>query len=158
MNYVRGVARISNPAGTITEATAFLTFYNDTTTERVTNNGPIRVIDRTGTGTVYFDDLAFASFSNPDTFRDGTAIQVCGLRHQVVLDTSTGYFTATFEMAVTSVNSFQIDGHTYQLGKPGDVYRYVVSGKLETVTPPSAYMAGVATGSGAEAIELAGVY
>jgi len=95
LNYVRGVPRIAT-TGTISEASALLTFYNDTTTERVINNGPIRVVDRTGTSTIYFDELGFANFSSPDTFRDGTAVQVCNLRHQVVIDTSTGYFTATF--------------------------------------------------------------
>jgi hypothetical protein len=152
LNFVRGVPRIAT-AATISEATALLTFYNDTTTERVINNGPIRTVDRTGTGTIYFDETGFATFTTPDTFRDGIAVQVCTLRHQVVIDTSTGYFTTTFEMVVTSAQSFTIDGHTYQLGKPGDVYRDSVSGKLTTSGPPSAYIAGVAMGLGADTVE-----
>ena len=152
LNFVRGVPRIAT-AATISEATALLTFYNDTTTERVINNGPIRTVDRTGTGTIYFDETGFATFTTPDTFRDGTAVQVCTLRHQVVLDTSTGYFTTTFEMVVTSAKSFAIDGHSYQIGNPGDVYRISISGKLTTSGPPSAYIAAVAMGLGADAVQ-----
>jgi hypothetical protein len=152
LNYVRGVPRIAT-AATISEATVLLTFYNDTTTELVINNGPMRTVDRTGTSTIYFDETGFATFTTPDTFRDGTAVQVCNLRHQVVIDTSTGYFTVTFEMEVTSATSFKIDGHAYQLGKPGDVYRISVSGKLTTSGTPSAYIAGVAMGLGADAVE-----
>jgi hypothetical protein len=110
-------------------------------------------VDRTGTSTIYFDQTGFATFNTPDTFRDGIAVQVCTLRHQVVIDTSTGYFTTTFEMEVTSAKSFTIDGHSYQIGKAGDVYRISVSGKLATTATPSAYIAAVAMGLGADAIE-----
>jgi hypothetical protein len=122
LNFVRDLPEIAT-APAISEATALLTFYNDTTTVQVINNGPIRTIDRTGIGTIYFDD------------------------------TSTGYFTTTFEMEVTSATPFTISGHTYQIGKPGDVYRVSVSGKLATAGPPTAYIAGMATGLGADVVE-----
>jgi len=154
LNYVRGLARVARQLGAISEATALLTFYNDTATERVINNGPIRLIDRTGTSTVYFDESGLASFVNPDTFRDGKAVQVCSLRHQVLIDTSTGYFSTTFEMTVVSVESFAIDGQSYRLGDPGDVYRVIVSGKLNTTGPPSAYIAGLAMGLDSEAVAV----
>jgi hypothetical protein len=152
LNYVRGLPRIAT-SSTISEATALLSFYNNTTTESVTNNGPIRIIDRTGTGTVYFDETGSAAFTNPDTFRDGTAVQVCNLRHQVVLNTTTGAFTVTFEMEVTSVNAFQIDGNSYQLGHVGEIYRIVVSGALSSSGMPTAYIAAVASGLGADVVE-----
>lgn len=154
LNYVRGLARIASQPGPISETTALLTFYNDTTTERVINNGPVRLIDRTGTGTIYFDESGLASFVNPDTFKDGKAAQVCTLRHQVFIDTSTGYFSTTFEMTVISVATFEIDGQSYRLGNPGDVYRVMVSGKLNPAGPPSAYIAGLAMGVGAEAVAV----
>jgi hypothetical protein len=149
---VRGLPRIA-AASTISEATALLSFYNDTTNELVINNGPIRIIDRTGTGTIYFDETGSAAFTNPDTFRDGTAVQVCNLRHQVVLNTIMGAFTVTFEMEVTSVKAFQIDGHSYQLGHAGQIYRIAVSGTLSSSGMPTAYIAAVASGLGAEAAE-----
>jgi hypothetical protein len=154
LNFVRGLARITTSAGAaVSESTALLTFYNDTATERVINNGPVRVVDRTGTGAIYFGS-GNADFTNPDTFRKGTAVQSYTLRHQVIIDTSTGYFTTTFEITITSAKTFQIDGKTYRLGHQGGVYRFSVCGKLASPTPPSAYIAGVADGSGAEMVEV----
>lgn len=153
LNWVRGLDGISTTDGTISEATAMLTFYNDTATERVINNGPVRVVDRTGTSTIYLDSGG-GDFSNPDSFRKGKPVQVCSLRHQVVIDTSSGYFTTTFEMTITAAKTFQIDGKTYRLGRPGGVYRLTVFGKLSSPAPPSAYIAGVATGFGAEVVDV----
>ena len=118
LNLVRGLDRITTSAGAVvSESTALFTFFNDTATERVINNGPIRIVDRTGTGAIYFD-AGGADFANPDTFRKGTAIQSYTLRHQVVIDTSTGYFTTTFDVTITSAKAFQVDGSTYRLGHP----------------------------------------
>ncbi len=153
LNQVRGLDRITTSVGVpVSESTALFTFYNDTTTEQVINNGPIRVIDRTGTGAIYFDS-GCGNFTNPDTFRQGTPVQTFTLRHQVVIDTSTGYFTATFDITITAAKSFQIDGKTYRLGHHGGIYRLNVYGKLAQPAPPSAYIAGVADGAGARLIE-----
>jgi hypothetical protein len=153
LNLVRGLDRITTSSGAVvSELTALFTFYNDTATERVINNGPIRVVDRTGTGAIYFGPGS-ADFANPNSFKNGTAVQSYTLRHQVVIDTSTGYFTTTFEITVTSAKTFQVDGKMYRLGHPGSVYRLNVSGKLTTQAPPSAYIAGAADGSGVEGLE-----
>ena len=150
LNLVRGLDRITNSAGAaVSEATALFTFFNDTATERVINNGPIRIIDRTGTGAIYLG-LGNADFANPGTFQRGTKVQIYTLRHQVVIDTSTGYFTAVFTITIAATEGFQIDGKSYRLGHPGEVYRLNVYGRLATQTPPSAYIAGVANGTGAE--------
>jgi hypothetical protein len=153
LNFVRGLDRIATPGNAVSESTALLTFFNDTATERVINNGPLRVVDRTGKGAIYLDS-GNGDFANPDSFRKGTPVQSFSLRHQVVIDTSTGYFTTTFEMTIASVKTFQIDGKTYRLGHPGAVYRLNVAGKLATQAPPSAYIAGAADGSGVEIIEM----
>jgi hypothetical protein len=148
LNFVRGLERITNSVGAaVSASTALLTFFNDTTTQQVINSGPMRVVDRTGTGVIYFG-TGNADFTNPATFKLGTAVQNYSLRHQVVIDTSTGYFTTTFEMTVTDVKGFEIDGTTYRLGHPGSVYRLTVFGKLTAQSPPSAYIAGLADGPG----------
>ena len=75
LNFVRGIDRITTSTGAaVSESTALFTFFNDTATERVINNGPIRVVDRTGTGAIYFGS-GNADFANPDTFRSGTPVQ-----------------------------------------------------------------------------------
>src|SRR5205085_346822 len=55
LNVVRGLDRIATPGNTVSESTALFTFFNDTATQQVINNGPIRVVDRTGTGAIYLD-------------------------------------------------------------------------------------------------------
>jgi hypothetical protein len=153
LNFIKGLDRITTTAGAaVSEATALFTFYNDTATERVINNGPVRVIDRTGTGTIFFDS-GNSDFANPETFRKGIPVQSFTLRHQVVIDTSTGYFTVTFDITIKSAKTFQIDGKTYILGRRRGVYRLSAFGKLATQTPPSAYIAGVANGIGADLVE-----
>jgi hypothetical protein len=147
LNLAPGIERITIPGLAVSESTALLTFFNDTTTERVINNGPIRVVDRIGTGAIYFG-FGNATFANADTFRNGLPVQSYTLRHQVVIDTATGYFTTVFELTITAVQSFQIDGKTYRLGRPGRVYRLNVTGKLNAPAPPSAYIAGAADGGG----------
>ena len=146
LSSVPGLKSLSAADGPLSEANALLTFYNDTTTQQVINNGPIRVIDRTGTATLYFNSSGGGNFANADTFRAGTPIQTCNLRHQVVIDTSSGYFTATFEMSITSVRVFDTGNGRFVLGRPGEVYRWSVYGKLTQQAPPSAYIAGFASG------------
>jgi hypothetical protein len=150
LNYIKGLDRITTSAGAaVSESTALFTFFNDTATERVVNNGPIRVVDRTGTGAIYLGS-GNASFATPDSFRQGTPVQTFSLRHQVVIDTTTGYFTTVFEITTTSATTFQIDGKPYRLGHPAGVYRLVVSGRLTSPAPPSAYIAGMADGPGVD--------
>jgi len=154
LNFVRGLERATTSAGAaMSETTALLTFYNDTTTERLINNGPMRLVDRTGTGALYLGSGG-SDFGNPDTFKNGTAVQTYTLRHQVVIDTSTGYFTTTFEITITSSTVFQIDGKSYRLGRRGDVYRLIVSGKLTQEGPPSAHIAGAADGGGVDGLDM----
>jgi len=156
LSSVPNLVSISTAAGPVSEANALLTFYNDTTTQQVINNGPLRVIDRTGTSTISVNPSGGGDFTNPDSFRTGTPIQTCSLRHQVVIDTSTGYFTATFEMTITSVRIFQVNSNGYVLGQPGEVYHWSVYGKLTQQGPPSAQIAGFAAGSRAARISTDG--
>jgi hypothetical protein len=124
------------------ESTALFTFYTDTTTSRVIDNGPIRIINREGTMTIYSDPTASGSFANPDSFRDGTPILVAELRQQVIVDTTTGGFTAQNLNTIISTSPFQGPSGTLQLGEAGDRFRTIISGHLNAPAPPSAHMAG----------------
>ena len=151
LNSVPGLDTVST-GGAVSEVNALLTFYNDTTTQQVINNGPMRVIDRTGTATIYFNAGGGGDFNSPDTFRGGKPVQTCTLRHQVIIDTSTGYFTASFDLTITSAAAFAVNGSSYVLGRAGEVYHWNVYGKLTTQGPPSAQIAGFASGSRAAMI------
>src|SRR5439155_5818789 len=89
INGLSDIAPIFNP-GPQNETTAVFTFFNDTATERVINNGPIRIINRVGTTTIYFNPSANATFVVPNSFQNGVPVQTSVLRHQVVIDTVTG--------------------------------------------------------------------
>jgi hypothetical protein len=82
---------------------AALTFYTEATTTRATSNGPLRVIDRTGTTTVRLAPAA-GDFASPETFRTGTVVQTSRLEQHVIVDTSTSAFS------VVNVNSVSPGG------------------------------------------------
>jgi hypothetical protein len=126
------------------ESTALFTFYTDTTTIRVINNGPIRVISREGTMTIYSDPAANGIFANPDSFRDGTPVLVAGLRQQVIVDTTPGAFTAQNLNTIISTSPVRAPSGTLELGKAGDRFRTIIFGRLNAPGPPSAYMVGYA--------------
>jgi hypothetical protein len=135
------------------ESTALFTFYTDTTTRRVIDNGPIRIINREGTMTIYSDPTASGSFANPDSFRDGAPILVAELRQQVIVDTTTGGFTAQNLNTIISTTPFRAPSGTLQLGEAGDRFRTVIFGRLNASGPPSAYMAGYTQSVGEHADE-----
>jgi hypothetical protein len=135
------------------ETTARFTFFTDAITERVITNGRLRVVNRTGTTTIYFDETPEGDFSNLDTFRDGTPVMTLAYRQQVILDTGealpgvagTGTFTVTNLLTVSDVQTFEVSGERYQLGKSRDQFRQFYSGVPPSVTtPPSGVFAGYA--------------
>ena len=127
------------------EATALFTFFNESETQRVINHGKLRIINRVGTTTIYFDDTPDGDFVTPrsETFADGLKIQTSTFRHQVILDTMTSTFTTVFVNEVTSVEPFVFNGHKTRLGKAGDTLRIWVSG-LPVVPPARFEIAGYA--------------
>ncbi len=125
------------------EATALFTFFTDAITERVISNGRLRIVNRTGTTTIYFDATADGDFSSRDTFRDGTADLTMAYRQQVILDTGepnqipgTGTFTVMNLLTVTDVQRFEIGGESLRLARRRDQFRQFYSGAPPTVGPP----------------------
>jgi hypothetical protein len=145
INGISGVAPLFT-AVPQSESSALFTFFNDTVTEGIINNGSIRVINRVGTTTVYLNTSPSGSFSDPNSFRKGVSVQTSTLRHQVVVDTVTGAFTATFVNTITSADRFQVEDSSFRLGKIGQTFRTTFFGHLTTQAPPSAYIAGFAVG------------
>jgi hypothetical protein len=94
------------------------TFYTEATTVKAIANGPLRIVDRTGTTTIYLTSTP-GDFSNPDSFRSGTPVQVSKLRQQVIVDTSTGAFTVVNINTITAAAEFVSDGKESELGRVG---------------------------------------
>jgi hypothetical protein len=129
------------------ETTAVFTFFNEVTTTESISDGPLRIIDRDGTTTIYLNN-APASFSNPDSFRSGTPVQTSKLHQQAIVDTAGGTFTAVFFNNILSTSTFSIDGTTFRLGQKGQAFRATVTGQLNATPPPTGHFAGYAVGNG----------
>ena len=121
------------------------TFYNDTGTTRVINNGPLRIVNREGTATFYLNPSGGADFTNPNSFRAGTPVMTASLTHQVMLDTVQNSFITQFSLTITSVTDFTVDGEVHRLGRPGEKVTWVVYGRPSTSSSTFA-IAGFALG------------
>lgn len=130
-----------------TAATANFTFYTEAVTQRVTTNGTLRIVDRTGITTVYLTSSP-ASFADPESFRSGTPIQTSIMQQQVIVDTTTGDFSVVNINTVTDASVFLLAGQTYRLGKLGNRFRTLLRGKTNAAAPPGFFMAGYAVGIG----------
>ncbi len=147
LSYINGIDTATIFSGAPQdETTALFSFYNDTTTRRVINNGSMRTVDRDGTSTIYFNLVPNGNFANPASFTDGTPVLTASLRHQVIIDTITGSFTTTFVLKVTSNESFSLGDRTIRLGKVGQTLRLTVFGHLNTPAPPAGYISGFVVG------------
>jgi hypothetical protein len=142
------VSQLGDLAGWPSASTAPLTFYTDTTTNSVVNNGPIRIVSRTGQLAIYQDPSANGDFANPDSFRDGTPVLTAELRQQVILNTLTGAFTAHNVNTITSTSPFVLGGDRVVLGRVGGRFHTVISGQLASAAPPSAHIAGYTFSTG----------
>ncbi|GAC1445646.1 MAG: hypothetical protein NVSMB52_07520 [Chloroflexota bacterium] len=147
LTYLRGVDTVFR-ASPQNETTALYTFFTDALTTRVINDGPLRIVDRTGTETIYQNNTSNLDFSNPNTFKAGTPIQVSTLRQQVIIDTVSGIFTCVNQSTVTSVSTFTSDGNKYAFGHVGDRTRSFHQGRLAAQGPPTGYVAGFIIGVG----------
>jgi hypothetical protein len=74
LSYVGGAAAFKGSPEN--ETTALFTFYADAATTRVIADGPLRIITRVGTLTIYRDASVNGSFDRPETFRDGERVLV----------------------------------------------------------------------------------
>ena len=126
-------------SGSHSEGSALFTFFTVAENTQVINNGNLRVVNRTGTTTIYYDPT-HGDFSDPDSFRDGTPILVMSLRQQVILDLSEGTFTATNVNTVTSVAPVVGGGSDVRLGKEGDQFRTSINGRGNTTGTPAGFV------------------
>ncbi len=117
------------------ETTARFTFFTDAVTERVIANGRLRIVNRTGTTTIYYDDTPDGTFADRNSFADGVPVLTLNYRQQAILDTGDTTFTVVNLLKVVSSESFVIDGENLRLGKARDHFRQFYSGAPPTGTP-----------------------
>ncbi len=140
LSYVVGLKAFKGePAN---ETTALFTFYAQLPTVRVISDGPLRIITRLGTFTIYRDLSANSRFGEPDTFGDGRPILVASVRQQVVSDTVSGTFTTLNRNTITATKPFAAGKRRVQVGLVGEKFNTVLTGHLNMPGPPSGYFAG----------------
>lgn len=144
---ITGLDNVFSSTSTKNETTALFTFVTNASTFQVVNNGPFRIVDRTGTTTIYLNNGP-SDFTNPATFRQGTPIQVSNYRQQVILNTLTNTFVTVHTNTVTDVETFTLNGAAYRLGQSGKSFRTQYSGQSNTPgAVPSGWFAGTSIGS-----------
>jgi hypothetical protein len=145
--YIRGLDALFANAPE-NETTALFTFFRDTTNLRVTANGPLLILSREGTATVYLNAAPIGNFANPDSFRAGAPIQTSILRFQAVIDTLTQTAVVTIQDRITSTSVFSVNGSKHQIGKVGDVIRTTQYVHLNAPgSSPSAWFGGHSVGA-----------
>jgi hypothetical protein len=127
------------------ETTAMLTFVTNANTDRVIVNGPFKILNRTGTTTIYLNTPP-SDFNNPATFSQGTPIQVSDYHQQVIVNTVTNSFETVHTNTITSTSVFSLNGTMYRLGRVGSSFRISYSGQVNPTAPPSGWFGGNAVG------------
>ncbi|HKZ81025.1 MAG TPA: hypothetical protein VJ124_22325 [Pyrinomonadaceae bacterium] len=117
------------------ETQALFTFFTEAENSQVINNGNLRVVNRTGTTTIY-SDATHGDFADENSFRDGTPILIMSLRQQVILDLVEGTFTATNVNSVTYVAPIL----GVRLAKIGDQFRTSINGRGNTTGTPAMFV------------------
>jgi len=145
LSNLRGLSPIfSGP--TQDESTALFTFVTNATTDRVIGDGPLKIINRSGSTTIYLNTPP-SDFTDASTFAQGTPIQVSSYQQQVILNTLTGSFTTVHFNLITSAPVFSFNGKLYRLGTVGGSFRTFYNGQANAGTPPpSGWFAGFALG------------
>jgi hypothetical protein len=146
LSTVNGLASIFTSDTTQNETTALLTFVTNATTDRVIVNGPFKIINRTGTTTIYLNTPP-SDFNNPSSFSQGTPVQVSSYKQQVILNGDTSSFVTVHINNITETHPFLLNGKTYQLGREGASFRTNYSGQVNTTgAAPTGWFGGNAVG------------
>jgi len=135
--YFTHVAGVENVFGVTPNnaSTAFFTFMNKLSTTRATPHGPLTVVDREGTTTIYLNPAGGASFDAPASFEAGTPVLTASLRHQVILDTANGNtIHMQFDLTVISAETFTVGDQKHRLGRPGQKMTWINYGRPNTST------------------------
>lgn len=115
------------------ETTALFTFHNQLATTRVIDNGPLRIVDREGTSTIYLRTTPGASFEDPDSFKQGTPVLAAHLRHQVILDTANNNtILVHFDLTLLDTGTFTVGDVTHRMGMPGQKMSWSAYGRPNT--------------------------
>ena len=144
---IAGLNSVFSSTTTKNESTALFTLVVTANTSQVVNHGVFRIVDRTGTATIYLNNGP-SDFTNPASFSQGTPIQVSSYRQTVVFNPIANTFVSTNTHTITSVETFTLNGVNYRLGQLGKSFRSDYSGVVGSIQGPlvTGWFAGTAIG------------
>ncbi|MFW6097959.1 MAG: hypothetical protein ACOC9Z_07775 [Chloroflexota bacterium] len=132
------------------EETAHFTYYAtaDLTSRAVVTDAVrgIFALDSIGEITYYYQESPAASFDDPDSFAQGTAVTTATTDLQDILtvqEPNRGLAEGQGEITVLSVEPFTFGGETVQFGRPDKIYRVSTFGdavRTDPVTPESSVL------------------
>lgn len=145
---IAGIDNVFNSDTVKNETTAMFTFSTQAVNTQVINNGPLRIVNRTGKTTIYYHPDGGATFTDPSSFEQGTPIQVSDYLQTVMLAPATAFPFETVHLnTITDTDSFTLNGELLRLGRVHDAFRTHYTGSANTGTPPpSGYFVGYAVG------------
>jgi hypothetical protein len=142
LSWIQGVSALG--AAPQTEATARFTFFADGKTSPVVSDGPLVMVTRVGTLTIYRDLSTNSDFAKPSTFRDGMPVLVARYRHQPITSTLTNATSLFSRDRITFTRPFGTGHGSVQLGKVGETFDEHYVGQGNMPGPPSGYIIGYA--------------
>lgn len=145
----------SNPLDT-SETTAHFTYYASTElTSRAVVTDAVRSIfalDSVGEITYYYQESPAASFDDPQSFTQGTAVMTATIRLQDILTVQgpdRGLAVGNGEMSIVSTEPFTFGGETVRFGQSGKSYQISTQGDAvrtdANIPQSSVLLAGDAT-------------
>jgi len=140
LSWIQGVSAMG--AVPQTEKTAQFTFFADGKTSPAISDGPLRLVTRVGTLTLYRDPSRNSDFANPASFRDGTPVLVAQYRHAPITSTLTNAISLFCRARITFTRPFATGHGMVQLGKVGDTFDEHYTGQGNMPGPPSGYFIG----------------
>jgi hypothetical protein len=141
------------------ETNALFTFYNDSTTEKITNHGSLKIVIREGTTTIYYNPVGGGDLTtpNPNSFRQGAPVLTTKWRHQVIFDTNpspdptaplrTNLFFVTWWHTITSSQVVDLGGNHALLGRVGSTFKQHLVGGVDFSGKVNGKFAGYAESS-----------
>jgi len=132
---IAGLSSVFSSSTTKDETTALFTVVINANTSQAVTHGSFKITDRTGTCAIYLNNGP-SDFSNPDSFSQGTLIQMSTYRQTALVNTVNNTFVSTNTHKITGVKVFTLDGVKYQLGQVGQSYSSTYNGAVEVNEPP----------------------
>ena len=148
LSRIEGINDVFNSSTVKNETTAMFTFVNEAINVQVVNNGPMRLVSRKGTTTIYYHPEGGANFADPSSFALGIPIQVSDYDQQVMIEPAVSFpFQTTHLNTVTSTQPFTLGGELLRLGHEHDAWRthYFAHQNVGT-SPVTGYFLGYAVG------------